>query len=519
MKRLLNLIAIALMMLWCACPVWSQDDKAYEKLLKTAFKYRNDIRKDVLKRIKAWQLTPILHGDYIENRNGRSLSLEGEELFTNLDYVRLQPFWYNYMLITSPTGKKGIVKAESKSVGTLVIPMNYDVIEDHGEEGYFLCTYTDGGVRKVRIFGLWGDALLDLNDPTDIRCDYFAAYNQYLVSVPAKGLPGKRVFAISYPDGQMVSKPFTAEDVQLGGSTILVTDSGKTKAYSDSQYGKVEHKHAGLTSMKSRDDIAYTNLFSNKWMDQAIDYFHNKNNYAKAIECFNFYERFDAMNTNFHDTYAGRLYVRIRMLCYNNAGHFASLQRYVWGEEEFKPYNFGMYFDFDSNSFYDNTDRIVTDKTDQADLVKLFNDCNNFYHDTYANIERQRQEEAEQAAAVANVIAGTLNTIAQGVSSGNRGGSSRSSSARRSTSGGSRASSSSGSSSSSGESQSAVTRKTCPRCSGKGTIVVEQSLTGGGLKVEKVTCSECGATYDKRSTGHRHDRCPSCRGTGYYELR
>ena len=60
-------------------------------------------------------------------------------------------------------------------------------------------------------------------------------------------------------------------------------------------------------------------------------------------------------------------------------------------------------------------------------------------------------------------------------------------------------------------------RKTCTRCHGEKTVVYERSVSAGrGLDRMITTCTECGKSYDRTETVHRHETCTSCHGLGYY---
>lgn len=139
-----------------------------------------------------------------------------------------------------------------------------------------------------------------------------------------------------------------------------------------------------------------------------------------------------------------------------------------------------------------------------------------------AAYERQQQQLAErqrQAAAFSNIMSGMMNNILGSIG-GNSSGSYNNSRRQSVSSGVSSSGSSSSSANNRGNESSTPTRHTCSRCKGTGKIVVENSLSGGyGLEKKMKTCPECGKTYDSFATGHRHDRCSSCHGTGYYEIK
>lgn len=58
----------------------------------------------------------------------------------------------------------------------------------------------------------------------------------------------------------------------------------------------------------------------------------------------------------------------------------------------------------------------------------------------------------------------------------------------------------------------------CKYCDGTGRIVRHSPLHSSsfGLKIDKVTCPECGKTYDKNEYVHKHEICPKCKGKGKF---
>lgn len=522
-NRVVRLLCASVVFCLCVVNIHAQKDdevnpKQVNKLAKGAVKYRNDIDKEVLKRIKDWDKPAILHGDYIENQNGRSLSLKGEELDFGMDYIGLKPVWYHLFEITAPTGKKGLARPKTPTSGELYVPVKYDRIENCGHDGFFLGHYTADGVEKLDVITLWGLSIATITNPSHFQCRYYPEYNQFLISTRKTDDPSRSIFLITYPDGQNVVGAFPAEAVELHGNYILVTDNGVTKRYADDKYGTVEHKSGGLSGPVGREKLAFDYFFRNQWIAQAIYFFKDKQQYNKALECFDYFERYDAPRVDYRNTYAGAAYVHLRIMAYHNAHRYAELQRYVREQDPlFSPSTFGMYFNPKTDSFYDMTQYITEDDERRADAIKYLAECNDIYQRTYENIRRQQQERAEQAKAIAGVVSNAITSIGNGLSSS---GSSSNTSARqnsRTSSNRSSSSASSGSSSSGGE-VSSPTRHTCPRCNGKGNIAVENNVNGGLTKRMK-TCPECGKTYDSAATGHYHQRCSSCHGQGYYEIK
>lgn len=494
-----------------------------DKMDKVAIRYRTDISKEVQKRIKKWDQPAILHGDYIENQNGKSLSLNGEELDFGIDYVGLKPIWYHLFEITTPSGKKGIARPKTPTSGEIYVPVKYDKIDNCGHDGFFLGHYTEGATEKVDVITLWGQSIATITNPYDFKCQYFPQYNQFLISTKKMDDPFRSVFLISYPDGEKPVNAFTAENVELHGNYIMVTDSGRTKRYTDDKYGTVEHKSGGLSDLSGREKLAFDYFFKNKWIEQAVYYFKDKKQYDRALDCFDYFERYDAPRVDYRNTYAGAMYVRLRIMAYHNAHRYAELQSYVRGQNElYSPSKFGLYYNPQTDSFYDMTRYIPEDDNKRADAVKYLAECNDLYKRSYDNVRRQQQEQAQTAQFVTGIFSNAINNISNGLSGGSSSSGSSTSSYQGSAapSSASYSSGSSSSSSSSSSGSSSPTRHTCSRCNGTGKIVVENSHNGGyGLEKRMKTCGECGKTYDSSAMGHRHDRCNSCHGQGYYEVK
>ena len=505
-------LSVFLAFLLLNTPIYAQSGNANsdinEKVIKKAKKYRKDISNEVLKTIKKWDCPAILHGNYIENQNGHSLTLEGKVMEFGEAYIGLKPIWYQFYEITSPSGKKGIASYSANHVGKMYVPFKYDYLINHGHEGYFAGEYEEDGEKYLDVISLWGKVLVRIKNPKNFRCKYYKKYNQYLISSEKPDDPSRRRFYILYPDGDKVAGRITAEKIVLRGNHILVTDSGKTKRYKDSKYGTVEHQGSGLSDPSRNEELAFDYFFSNKWIAQALHYFSDKKDYKSALECFNYFEQFDASIVDYHDTYAGYMYVRLRVLSYSNAGLYADLQRYVRGKDpQYKPSTFGLYYDSETDAFVDTSDRIIDIDGRREESVECLNLCNNVYAKSYERLKEQERENAQMAAAIVGAVTTTISTIFSDSQS-----SSNNSTKGKNTKSASKSSSSSSSSTANQESGKADRRK-CPRCNGTGRLEVEHSVNGS-LNKKMRTCSECGKTYDSASIGHHHEVCGQCKGDG-----
>ncbi|MBR2958091.1 MAG: hypothetical protein IKC19_00490 [Bacteroidales bacterium] len=93
--------------------------------LKPAYKYRADIPKSVLKETRSWpDKYGILHHDWIENLNGKSIDLQGNVLFPQYNYTRLERHCGGRFWVMTIDGKKGVVDNEGK----VLVPFEYNTI-------------------------------------------------------------------------------------------------------------------------------------------------------------------------------------------------------------------------------------------------------------------------------------------------------------------------------------------------------------------------------------------------------
>lgn len=92
--------------------------------MKPAYEFRTDIPKSVLKKTRSWpDKYGILHQDWIENLNGKSIDLQGNVLFPQYNYTQLERYCGRFWVMTVD-GKKGVVNDE----GDVLVPFEYNTI-------------------------------------------------------------------------------------------------------------------------------------------------------------------------------------------------------------------------------------------------------------------------------------------------------------------------------------------------------------------------------------------------------
>lgn len=116
MKRLV--LALIASVVCCTLAAQSKSE------MKLAYEFRTDIPKSVLKTTRSWpDKYGILHHDWIENLNGKSIDLQGNVLFPQYDYTQLERHCGRFWVMTVG-GKKGVVD----NSGTVLVPFEYDAI-------------------------------------------------------------------------------------------------------------------------------------------------------------------------------------------------------------------------------------------------------------------------------------------------------------------------------------------------------------------------------------------------------
>lgn len=490
-------------------------DKELAREMKASYKYRKDIPKEVLELTKKWpDKYGVLHSDWIENLNGKSIDLKGNEILPWLDYKQLELCCDTFFVATTSDGKKGVYGKHDQRT---IVPDTNDEV-DFSWTALSGCIIgkskkDSGGAQLCFVYTNKGQMLDFLEMATAIGTVYYP--KNKLINVIWKDVTGVFQKRLYWTNGKRASK-----DNLPKGKISLGADGYSYKAEGDTVATKIPYINAEgeqpllqvmtKAEMLDRDSKDFE---QNAWKKLATKY-ETEKKYDELAFCMDFMNRHEMSVLRSNES-------EPRFLCYAN-GFFAhtmsknyrTVINRVNGSDTFVKRPDLLLLNASTGEFSVGKTSYLDDKQ-RKNLEECANLCNVGYR-TSVKLQQQREvQQAQTAAAVLGVIGNTMNTISQGLNSGS---SSQSSSVR--TTSRSSASSGSSSSSSSSAAESSPTRKTCPRCNGTGTIVVENSVSGGyDLKKRMKTCSTCGKSYDSSSTGHRHDRCNSCHGTGYYEVK
>lgn len=264
-----------------------------------------DIRQDVLLKAKGWGRPGIIHGDWIERTNGKSIDLEGNELFPEVEYdamFEIMPGKY----VISHRNIHGLISRK----GELLVPMIYDDVE-WLQDGLF-CGMKDDGTKDI--YTTDGVFLCSLKNPQELFFWYDMLNNLIDVHYKQNGADDKYRFHLFYADGQLACPVFMANSIYARFNTISVMSDGETynvKIADPMKRWKCLDADKNVREIVSKD-VALNNL----WIKRASDYYLNRQ-YAKAIECLQYYRKFDGMmNVKLAGTSLHALLCEMLMNCY-----------------------------------------------------------------------------------------------------------------------------------------------------------------------------------------------------------
>ena len=122
-------LLIVLVCLVCGITQNVYGNDAYKILLK----HRTDISSDVIKQVKKWSNDPIIHDSWIENPWGKSVDLNGNELFPNIAYrgcKEISPILFELKSKEVPSNT-GLVRSD----GTIIIPLKHKELQYFPQAG------------------------------------------------------------------------------------------------------------------------------------------------------------------------------------------------------------------------------------------------------------------------------------------------------------------------------------------------------------------------------------------------
>ena len=487
----------------------SDPQKQEDKSRKRAYKYRDDISKQVYKKIKSWTRPAVLHSDWIENSYGRSLDLQGNELFPSVDYTGLRKVDSLRYVISKYAGGKtmyGLIRAD----GGFLIPMEYSTISAALiNKGYVIAKKNEVATELTDVYTSDGVCLCSLQDVKDVLCKYDPYYNTILVSYkPKNSTDTKNTYAAYYPDGICIGGPVQADKAESKGCFRYYID-GECREINDTILSRQPHASLTILSDAQIEAEVRKNFLNNLWIKKAQEY-ANEKRYQQTLDCYRFFGDFDNyifLNSGSFNTSSQVLYYALLLETSFNTGNYKQIIDAANGSSfELAPFLYGLYFNQETQSF--QAYPILYQENVRNLVQKLEGICTKIYTNA-VSAYKQRQEQRAQlwGAILGAVAAGTVNAV-----TGNRGKTTSASSSQGTAATLQTTTPATNSSSSSSSRSSEPAKKTCRVCNGTGREPHETYM-GSASSGKKKWCSDCGKEV---YVGHSHRTCSLCKGTGLY---
>lgn len=542
--------------------------------LKKAFKYRTDISKEALAKIKKWpDKTGIIHGDWIENRNGRSIDLQGNDLFPSQYYSQLEQ-GYDSLFVMSLGIKRGVITRS----GRLIIPLEYDAIDfSYMAHGLILarnydeeCIDGNGQSQTydfTHVFTATGKEMDRIMDLGRLYVQYVPStsyanktYRGYMALMSTYNKNESLEFTdLFYMNGDKAAVGiYAVYRIQKITNDSLYTSfaSGDTAINVVRTMSKYDTSSPDVLRILSNDEVAKlernhdrSDYMDNYWIKKALEYYNNKE-YDKAAFCFNYYGKYERSNTPIDKINSVPCYLFYLSLLssYYNAGDYKEVMQIVQNggitkDRGIYPYLSGNHIAKSKASEvgkaitlqeYSSVERFYSQpygfraqqngtygwKLDASDLKKFFEQdrdivsnalksITSIYNSSVTAYQQKQQANAALFGAILGAVAGTVSNIAGGNSGSGTTATGVGALSSGSTVSSSSTTTSSSSSSSSSSSTQTQTKKRCVRCSGSGTCI---RCKGSGKET----------TFSGKSTTvcgmcHGNGKCLSCNGLGYHQ--
>ncbi len=353
-----------------------------------------DISQEVLLKAKGWGRPGIIHGDWIEHINGKSIDLEGNELFPEVEYdsmFEIMPGKY----VISHRDIHGLISRQ----GQLLVPMIYDDV-DWLQDGLF-CGIKNDGTKDI--YTTDGVFLCSLKNPQELFFWYDIANNLIDVHYKQHSSDDKYRFHLFYADGQLACPVFMANSIYAMFSTISVMSNGETYKV---EIANPINRWKCLDADKNIQEIVSKDVaLNNLWLKRASDYYLG-HQYAKAIECLQYYRKFDGMqNVKLAGTSLHALLCEMLMNCYYQTKNYrvimsgnskpALVSKYV---REFSFSDWGIKVDESSGKFSLKLDEDNYSSDGLPVIRKCLEACEFIYQSSQTAYQNQvnRQERSIQ---------------------------------------------------------------------------------------------------------------------------
>ena len=248
--------------------------------VKKAYKYRDDIGKDVIDMMKKqWGTLGIPHGDWIERTRGKSIDIHGNTLFPDIDYNSMFEIYPGKYIISNRNEQHGLINRS----GQLLVPMDYDDI-DWLVRGLIQGVKIDG---TIDLYTTEGVCLCSIKKPKMLFYRYNNEENIIEIRYKYRELDEKYHYMLFFPDGLPACGLFVAKNAIVLQGTVMADDISFPLV--DNPRNRWKCLDADNESLEM---LGKEVLVKNSWLKKANQYYMAKD-YSQAIDCLNFFMKFD----------------------------------------------------------------------------------------------------------------------------------------------------------------------------------------------------------------------------------
>ena len=427
---------------------------------------------------KKWQnKVGILHSNWIENLNGRSIDMRGNELFPQYDYSGLVLYCDSFFVMNI-NGQNGVVTRSGKQL-TKFAYWGFDF--SRLDQGLIFAKKNAIGTGGVDVYSQLGHLIYSLDEFSDLAVGYNSSSNQIIIQYTDAAKTRQNI--LRYPDGAIV--------------------------------GEDDGQHPSMKVMTYNDATQFdTQEYENNIWIQRFHEYYKEGKFKEAHFCLEYYNDYEKQMLKSQNTAPNFQHFALDLKCRQKLKDYETVVNIVKGNdpnhlapEGLRFYPLERQMKFYAAEAYPNIDT--------NEIEQLVGEVNNVYSNSLALFKEQevRRQQRSQTwallgAAALGAATSITTTIVQGTSD-------YSSGANRQTSissvGGTEVvpnTNSSKSSSNSSNDRGFVAEEKhikCTVCNGTG-VCKHCNGTGRGTKLgTDVKCSACDG----------HPKCKSCDGKGY----
>lgn len=367
-----------------------------------AYDYRTDIDKKVLATTKKWpDKYGILHNDWIENTNGKSITLAGDIILPQYEYTQLERFC-DSLYIMKVGSKRGVVS----SSGRVVVPFDYWKINiKRITDGLIFGQQNAAGTGRVDMWSILGNKVCQLDNVQFMDASYLHYKNMVVVSCQNNGQqePSETYF---FPDGT---------------------------AYEDDSTALVGHPSMELADWLENNEYDNQAFQENVWVKKFWDFYERKK-YSDALFCISFFDNEERQSLCSDASIPNYITFTSILDCYKRLGMEEQLVRTVKATTLDHRLPRGLVFNIQDNCV-ESTLELLYSGLEQEYVTGMVSDINNLYANSlrgYQASVEQRQQNAQMWIAAMSATAQAVTTTLQNIEMAERSSNSSSPGARQS---------------------------------------------------------------------------------------